>query len=383
MSRLQQDPKLNVLILSPRREDCSIAQDLLSDAGIGTEVLNNSEELFERLKTLAAAIMISEEELDAKVQRQLLDWIEKQDAWSDIPIILITEERINPTSTKVLIERLEKVSNLSVMEKPISIIVLESVVKVAIRARIRQYQSREVIQNLNDQLQAKDDFISVASHELKTPLTTLKLSLQMKLHALDNNSRSVSKPEFLRTFFLSAHEQVNRLQRLVDDMLDVSRVENGKLSLKFSRCEIGEIVTNVARSFEGVAGNLGQILNLNIAKEIHGEWDRIRLEQVLTNLVSNALKYGEQKPVSIFVRSQGDQAIVEVVDDGLGISEEDQKKLFQKFERAKNTLHIQGMGLGLFISKQIMHMHEGDLTVESALGKGSTFRLTLPAKSLT
>jgi signal transduction histidine kinase len=371
------DPNYNILILAPVGQDAQLAQQVLKDSDIGSEVLKNIDELCSRLRIPAAAVLITEEALTPTGQILFKETLKEQPTWSDIPIILISAGRLRTRHTKHILEMFESVGNISVLERPFSIISLVAILNTAIRARKKQYHNKELIAALNREINSKEEFLSIASHELKTPLTALKLQFQMKLFFMKKGAHTIYSAEAFKTFLTAADNQVNKLSRLVDDMLDTARVESGKLSLMISNCELGEIITTAVDTFPDLKKS-GPLVKINVSEKIHGNWDKFRIEQVITNLVSNAIKYGNQKSITVSAHRIDNNVVVEVKDNGPGISLEDQKRVFLKFERAKSTDHIQGLGLGLYICKQIMEMHQGTLWVESTPGQGSAFKMKLP-----
>jgi signal transduction histidine kinase len=322
-------------------------------------------------------VLITEEALTPTGQILFKETLKEQPTWSDIPIILISAGRLRTRHTKHILEMFESVGNISVLERPFSIISLVAILNTAIRARKKQYHNKELIAALNREINSKEEFLSIASHELKTPLTALKLQFQMKLFFMKKGAHTIYSAEAFKTFLTAADNQVNKLSRLVDDMLDTARVESGKLSLMISNCELGEIITTAVDTFPDLKKS-GPLVKINVSEKIHGNWDKFRIEQVITNLVSNAIKYGNQKSITVSAHRIDNNVVVEVKDNGPGISLEDQKRVFLKFERAKSTDHIQGLGLGLYICKQIMEMHQGTLWVESTPGQGSAFKMKLP-----
>jgi PAS domain S-box-containing protein len=213
-------------------------------------------------------------------------------------------------------------------------------------------------------LKARDEFLSIASHELKTPLTSLKLQSQMVL-------RGIKAHDPIQTDRL-----VSRLSHLIDDMLDVSRIKNGKLRLNKDPVNLVELVKEVLGRMDSQFPGAPK---LESPEELVGHWDRFRIEQVLGNLLTNTIKYGLGKPVEIIIRpGLSGKALIGVRDQGLGISKADIERIFGKFERAINSSEVSGMGLGLFITKEIVESHGGIIWVESELNTGSTFWVELP-----
>jgi signal transduction histidine kinase len=220
--------------------------------------------------------------------------------------------------------------------------------------------------------------MSIASHELKTPLTSLKLQIQIRKRELKKGDFRRFAPELLPKLISEDDKQINRLVRLVDDMLDISRIETGKLSLFAEEFDLSEMVRDTLSRFSGQIEARGSQITYNPSTEVLGRWDRFRMEQVFINLLTNALKYGEGKPIRIDVISKEGRAQISVSDQGIGIEKKDQDRIFGQFERAVSANSISGLGVGLYISKRIVEAHGGQIRVESELGKGSTFTADLP-----
>jgi PAS domain S-box-containing protein len=225
--------------------------------------------------------------------------------------------------------------------------------------------------------QAREEFLSIASHELKTPLTSLKLHLQsVEREAL----RSRPAPDSARITRLLhlADRQLNRLREHIDNLLDVSRILTGRMELSFGDVELSEVVGDV---FAGLDEELsrGRIpIRFEQDGPIHARWDRPRIEQVVANLVGNAIKYGEQRPVLVSARARDDRVRLVVQDQGPGIAPKDRERIFQVFERAVRGTNISGFGLGLYVTRQIVRAHGGSIQVEDTPGGGTTFVVELP-----
>ncbi|QRN97986.1 PAS domain-containing protein [Archangium violaceum] len=231
--------------------------------------------------------------------------------------------------------------------------------------------------DLQQALQTRDDFLSVASHELKTPLTSLQLQLQMlrrSLPELDDNGL----PHPSRKRVEASLRPAERLHQLVNNLLDVSRIRAGRLALEHETVDFASLLQDVVSRAEADAAGAGCKLILYPSPPIIGRWDRLRLEQVVTNLLSNAIKYGAHQPVEMAVIQEGSFAHLTVRDHGIGIPPESQARIFQRFERAVSERHYGGFGLGLWICKQIVDSLGGDIRVESLPGQGATFTVSLP-----
>lgn len=238
-------------------------------------------------------------------------------------------------------------------------------------------RAEEKERKLEEALVARDQFLSIASHELKTPLTSLKLQAQLTLRSLAQGK------EFSQDRLMAQSHQtsdlVGRLTRLIDDMLDVSRIRTGKLKLDRDDHDLGDIVREVVFRMSVLFEAAGlKLPTIHAEKDLRGLWDRFRLEQVIGNLLTNAIRYGRGKPIEISLKKKDTYAILSVTDHGYGIAKEDLIRIFGRFERAINSSEVSGLGLGLFISKEIVESHGGTIWVQSEVGHGSTFFVGLP-----
>jgi len=241
--------------------------------------------------------------------------------------------------------------------------------KRAERERERLY--REAV----EALRARDEFVSEASHELRTPVTSLGLLLQTLLRGLD---RGGMPAERVREKLRAAHNQVDKLEALIRQLLNVSRMKSGPIELEVEEVDLGGLVEEIAARFEEDARQAGSSLAVSTEEGLLGKWDRLRLDQAITNLLTNALKFGAGKPIEFEVRREGELAKVKVRDYGVGIPPSDQERIFDRFVRSKTAKPFGGMGLGLYIVRQIVDAHGGSLAVESEPGEGATFILSLP-----
>jgi PAS domain S-box-containing protein len=228
-------------------------------------------------------------------------------------------------------------------------------------------------QQLQQAIQIRDDFLSIASHELRTPLSALVLllgSLQRGAHS-DDRARLREKVD-------KATRVGDRLSRLVDNLLDVSRLAKGTLELRLDECDLSEIARETADRFSVEAQRAGCALITHHDGPVVGRWDALRLEQVVTNLLSNAIKYGAGAPISLRIACDEQSASLAVEDHGIGIAQQDIERVFGRFERAVSMRHYGGLGLGLYIARQIVEAHGGTIVLRSELGAGTSFTVCLP-----
>ncbi|HZI09508.1 MAG TPA: HAMP domain-containing sensor histidine kinase [Myxococcus sp.] len=234
-------------------------------------------------------------------------------------------------------------------------------------------RERRARSEAQEAVRVRDEFLTVAAHELRTPLTSLRLQ-----HELLGRSLPPGVLERVRGRLLGAQRQVTRLSELVESLLDVSRIVTGKLRLELAEVDLVPVVRETVERLREVFLQAGCEVEVRAPEPLRGQWDVHRLDQVLVNLLTNAAKYGAGKPIRVALEGDTASVRVSIHDEGIGISPEDLPRLFGKFERAVSERHYGGLGLGLFISRQIVEAHGGDITVESEPGNGSTFTLQLP-----
>jgi PAS domain S-box-containing protein len=253
---------------------------------------------------------------------------------------------------------------------------LELVQELARRASLALDNAR-LYREARNAIRLREEFLSIASHELKTPTTTLQLHVQSLLGALARNPAALA-PERLRHSLETVERQVKRQTKLVNEMLDVSRLSAGRLELDLEPLDLTALVREVAERFEPELARCGSPLTLHAPTPVIGRWDRSRLDQVVTNLISNAVKYGQGNPIVLSCEQAEGRARITVQDKGIGISPEHMARVFGRFERAVSERHYGGFGLGLWIARQLVEALGGRITVASELGVGSTFTVELP-----
>lgn len=246
------------------------------------------------------------------------------------------------------------------------------------RRRVEEARER-LLHDLEDSVRARDDFLSIASHELRTPLTPLRF----QAHAL---RRALRRPDGIDAAQIdqkiSALEaQIDRLERLIEQLLDVSRITIGRLELQREPVDLSALVRDVVQRAAPDAASPHPRISVDAPSPAVGQWDRFRIEQVVGNLVSNADKYGADRPVEVGVAAGADSAVLTVRDYGIGIAPADKARIFDRFERLVSVRQYAGFGLGLWIVRQVVEAHGGTIAVDSELGQGATFTVVLPLEA--
>lgn len=243
------------------------------------------------------------------------------------------------------------------------------------QALVAELQTAQV--DLQRAVKMRDEFMSMVVHELRTPLSVLAMEVRVRQHQVERGNMEFFAPDKLARMLERDQRQVRSLTRLIDDMLDVSQIQHGKLSIRRGRCDLTAMLRRVVAEVQGQRGDVEILLDPECA-EISGEWDEFRLEQVVVNLLTNALRYGAGKPVHVSLRQRPGAAVIQVRDEGVGIAPEDVQRVFEQFVRVGERTRVPGLGLGLYITRQLVEAHGGTIAVESTLGEGSTFTVALP-----
>lgn len=229
-------------------------------------------------------------------------------------------------------------------------------------------------------LKARDEFLSMASHDLRSPLTSLRLQLQAVRRDMQQGDEGPRSPEKLAARVESMVRQTDRMLHMMDALLDITQMTAGRLELKRQKVDLVELVRGAVATLDEELRQSGVEIRVHAKGPVEGEWDRLRLEQIIDNLLSNAVKYGKGQPVDLTVSTDGDMARLVVRDRGVGIAPEDQVRLFDRFERVKLNRDVTGYGVGLWIVRRVVESHGGRISVESRLGEGSSFTILMPSR---
>jgi len=387
--------EVNLLIVDDLPENLLALDALLQAPGVRVHQAESAEQALELLLRHEFALAILDVQMPGMDGFQLAELMRGTERTKQIPIVFVSAAG---RELNYAFKGYES-GAVDFMHKPLDAHAVRSKVSVFVdlyRSRKRLARQLEALEQsrreqevlldelrqtkaeLEDAVRMRDDFMSIVSHELKTPLNTLILEVQLRKLQLSRNNLTAFSEERLRNMVDKDERQVQSLIRLIDDMLDVSRIRTGKLSIRPSRTDLAELVGNVVESFAAQMEACGCELRLERAESIIGVWDAFRIEQVLANLLTNAMRYGAGKPVWVSVTSCADGACIEVRDQGIGISPQSLERIFCQFERAEGSEGSAGLGLGLFIADQIVRAHNGRIQVQSEEGQGSQFRVLLP-----
>lgn len=387
--------EVNLLIVDDLPENLLALDALLQAPGIRVHQAESAEQALELLLRHEFALAILDVQMPGMDGFQLAELMRGTERTKQIPIVFVSAAG---RELNYAFKGYES-GAVDFMHKPLDAHAVRSKVSVFVdlyRGRKRLARQLEALERsrreqevLLDELRStqaelegavrmRDDFMSIVSHELKTPLNTLILEVQLRQLQLGRNNLEAFSEERLRNMVDKDERQIQSLIRLIDDMLDVSRIRTGKLSIRPSRTDLAQLVGNVVESFAAQMEACGCELQLERNEPIIGVWDAFRIEQVLANLLTNAMRYGAGKPVHVGVASCAEGACIEVRDHGIGISPQSLERIFCQFERAEGSESSAGLGLGLFIADQIVRAHNGRIQVQSEEGQGSLFRVLLP-----
>lgn len=241
-------------------------------------------------------------------------------------------------------------------------------------------QHQEIV-DAQKKIKSRDEFLSIASHELKTPLTSVLLQVQLALHSIRTVSLADFSVENLLKMLQTTEKQTQRLSRMINDLLNVSLITTGRMHLEKDEVRLDMVVKDSVDEFSEKLSQEGVTVDVRVRRKVTGNWDKVRIEQVVNNLLSNAIKYGNGTPISIVVDREGENAVLKVKDGGIGIPSDQQKDIFSLFERGNTKGKYKGLGVGLFITRQIVNAHNGTISLKSKENNGSTFTVSLPLRS--
>jgi len=362
------------LVLAPTGRDAALTCRLLERADLQGRVCRSLEEACEVLdREGAAAIMVAQEALSTAGVACFTAWIARQETWSDLPVLLFMNVQNLAGARPLSLSTLAPLGNVTVLDRPLRAVTMQSAARSALRARRRQYAARAELDAQRAAVTQRDQFLAMLGHELRNPLAAIELATDRMEHAGGDHARY---RDILR-------RQTGTLARLVDDLLDVARVTSGKISVAHAPIDLGELVARGIETQHATAA--AQDLRLTYApppEPVIVRGDAIRIEQIVMNLVGNAMKYTPAGgTITITVERDREDALLRVRDTGVGIAPEMIDRIFELFAQVEGTLERArgGMGIGLTLVRRLVELHGGAVMVESAgLGEGSCFTVRLP-----
>ena len=371
---------LRVLLLLATRRDAELTADILRKSGFDASSCDHPAQLAEQLAIGAGAVLLAEESLALGAQPVLQRVVDRQAPWSDLPVLVLTRSGSNSLEAGDAVARL---GNVTLLERPLRLAALVSTVRSALRARVRQYQIRTQIQEqerataaLAESARRKDEFLAMLGHELRNPLAPIRNAL----HLLSAAAPSVGVDEELRGMM---RRQVDHMVRLVDDLLEVSRLSRGTIELRRVRLDLGSALRHaIDLSAPQVEAGRHRLEFDPGQESLTIDADPVRIAQVFANLLNNAAKYARPEgDITLAMRREGDEAVVSVRDSGMGIEPEILPHVFEMFMRGPRDEHrVQdGLGIGLTLVRSLVQLHGGSVSAASAgRDRGSEFVVRLP-----
>jgi signal transduction histidine kinase/ActR/RegA family two-component response regulator len=366
-----------LLIVAPIGRDAELMCSHLQAAGLDCTVCTDLDSACLEFAEGAGALIVTEEALQAEQTFRLVKALDQQPPWSDVPIIVLAGEpsfemkqrSFGPLSTR---------TNVTFIDRPVRIKSLVSAAQSALHARERQYQIRDLMEKLEARVHERDRFLAILGHELRNPLGAILLAAQMK----DDDGKLDGDHAAL------IERQSKHLTRLVNDLLDLSRVVSGKIVLKQQTLDLSSVVRQALEILHNSAARQNVAVEVRFADgALPVHVDPVRADQIVSNVLSNAIKYTPAGGrVIVTLDSDGIDAIVRVKDDGVGIDPTRIDTIFELFAQAENAIGRAqgGMGIGLALVRNLLQLHGGSISVSSdGIGHGSEFVVRFPLADQT
>ncbi|HTU61317.1 MAG TPA: hybrid sensor histidine kinase/response regulator, partial [Polyangiales bacterium] len=354
-----------------------MTRDLLTRHALSCVVCASAAAVANEIAVGAAALVLTDAALSAPAFDRVLAELERQPPWSDLPVVMLCHTSTGTAVSNVI----ASFTNLTLLDRPASARALVSAVQTAIRSRMRQYQTREQLEALRQAEERllhadrrKDDFLAMLAHELRGPLAPIRNSSELLARTPDRKTRTVS--DILK-------RQTRHLSRLVDDLLDVSRITRGLVELQLRPTALGEIIAMAIESVDPLMQEKRHTVRLDLGTAaLHVEGDGARLVQCVANVLTNAAKYTDPGgAIEVKLQEREGEGVISVTDNGVGMSPELLPHIFELFVQADRSLDRTqgGLGIGLSVVKQLVEMHGGSVSASSdGIGKGTRMEIRLP-----
>ncbi len=369
---------LRVLVLATTGRDAALAQSVLTRGALASKVCADINDLCAGVRAGAGAALLAEEVLNGDAVRALIALIDEQPPWSDFPLVVMTSDGDLTHAHPGALRSLGNRANVALLERPVRMMTLVSAVQAALRARRRQYEVRDLLARTEKAVRDRDAFLAMLGHELRNPLATIRNAVEVLGRAGAPHDAAEQRDTIAR--------QTSLLSRLINDLLDVSRITAGKIALRRDRMDLAEVVRRVVNASAQAARDDDHelIFKADPTRPVIVNGDAERLEQVAENLLTNAIKYtprGGRIWVELSQDPASGEAVLTVRDTGIGMPADLLPRIFDLFAQADQSLDRSrgGMGIGLTIVQRIVEMLGGQVSGRSAgLGQGSEFEVRLP-----
>jgi signal transduction histidine kinase/ActR/RegA family two-component response regulator len=364
---------MRVLLRAATSRDAVMATDILGRAGIATEGCDNMQAVVSELEHGAGALLLAEEALTDAGAGELIRALAAQPAWSDLPVLVLARHGVN---SRGIVDAMDMPANVTVLERPMRVASLISVVRSALRARQRQYQLRSLLDGLHEADQRKTEFLATLAHELRNPMAPLSTALALL-------QRLEPEPGQAQHYYELMDRQVRHMVRLVDDLMEISRVTRAQIDLQQESLSICEIIGEAVELSQPLMDAPGHQLHIHCQdRSLTVRGDRVRLVQVFSNLLNNAAKYTiESGRIDVHAERHGDSVQVRVRDNGVGIPAEMLESVFGMFVQVNGTARAAqgGLGIGLTLVRNLVALHGGTVEANSpGTGLGTEVTVTLP-----
>ncbi|HTL30568.1 MAG TPA: ATP-binding protein [Tepidisphaeraceae bacterium] len=367
-----------VLVLAPTGRDALLTCSLLEErAQVRCEQVDDLAQLSQKIIEGAGTAVIAEEAMDHWALRGFAEVVKNQPTWSDFPLLILSSES-SSVQLSTPLSKIRDFANITVLDRPLRIVTLVSSVHAALRARRRQYEVRDLLAETRNAVKQRDQFLAMLGHELRNPLATVSNALNI----IDASCPSSDNVELEHREII--RRQLEHLSRLVDDLLDVSRITSGKVVLQRKPVNVCELVHRAVTSIRSLVSAQGHELSVYCPENqrIVVEADTVRLEQVFNNLLTNAVKYTPSGgKIWVTVEAPNGEVSLRFKDNGIGMTPELLPRVFELFTQADRSLDRAqgGMGIGLTLVRSLVEMHGGRVHAHSeGPGRGSEFTITLP-----
>jgi signal transduction histidine kinase/ActR/RegA family two-component response regulator len=376
-----------VLIYPPSRRDGEVTRQLLEREGLKCRVCFTSAALAEEISGGAGAVVLTDAALNTPHFDQVLTELARQPPWSDLPLVLLCE--MGPQS-QVAARIIQSLTNVTLLDRPTSARTLLSAAQAALRARLRQYETRqqlealrkaeEAFRDVEDKLRAadrrKDEFLAMLAHELRNPLAPIR-------NASELLSRTLPAEPRMQTSVAIVKRQLAHLSRLVDDLLDVSRITQGRIELQRQPLELSQVITQAMESVEPlIREKRHKVFVASGYGPLYVNGDSARLVQCISNILTNSAKYTDDGgQIRVDVHEEHEWAVIEITDNGVGIPRELLPQIFDLFVQSARSLDRSqgGLGIGLSVVQRLIEMHGGSVSAHSdGPGHGARFEVRLP-----